>query len=382
MQWICIVLNGYFKKCLQLFFMFGVSVSINAVGTQDEATKALENRINNLEQQNQESHAKIAGAIKEAGHTAGMYGLVAAIGGAGLGYVLSPILKSYFDKKFEKVFAEKLQFDEIDTDKVGLLELYLNLQAQEELDEALNVIRQNKTLLSLPNLLFYGPPGTGKSMTANKVAVATKVKLISVSAAAWFGMHTKDAINAMDKLFNTINHSKPKVLVFIDEADGLLTTRADLNAEQMKLVTHFLTKTGSLGKKSAFIFATNRADKLDPAIISRITYKIRFDLPDAKTREKMIHQYIYRLVEGFKKGASKNESQNVLRALEFISANKASLIIQTEGFSGRTFFQLSNRLQYALIAMDSFPDNEIFQSVFAKVMSRVKSSQTKLEGDL
>ena len=88
------------------------------------------------------------------------------------------------------------------------------------------------------------------------------------------------------------------------------------------------------------------------------------------------------MVEGFKKGASKNESQNVQRALEYISTNKDSLIIQTEGFSGRTFFQLSNRLQYALIAMESFPDDETFQSVFSRVMTRVKSSQAKLDGDL
>jgi hypothetical protein len=32
--------------------------------------------------------------------------------------------------------------------------------------------------------------------------------------------------------------------------------------------------------------------------------------------------------------------------------------------------------------MESFPDDETFQSVFSRVMTRVKSSQAKLDGDL
>ena len=88
-------------------------------------------------------------------------------------------------------------------------------------------------------------------------------------------------------------------IIFIDEVDGLATTRDAGSIHEATrrmlsvLLQHLEGFTGT--SKSVLICATNRAEDLDPALLSRFDLTINYSLPDLKTRKDVLRLYAMQL---------------------------------------------------------------------------------------
>ena len=89
-------------------------------------------------------------------------------------------------------------------------------------------------------IVLYGPPGNGKTMLAKAVAATCNAKFYSISAAEIMGKLVGDSEKLMKSLFYMARLTQPSV-IFIDEADSMLTSRGGGENDYMRrLKTEFL----------------------------------------------------------------------------------------------------------------------------------------------
>ncbi|EDN70602.1 AAA ATPase, central region [Beggiatoa sp. PS] len=135
---------------------------------------------------------------------------------------------------------------------------------------------------------FSGLPGTGKTITAEAVAQTLKLKILRVPydqlESKYVGETPKNIVKAFE--FAT----QHKAVLFFDEADSFLGKRLE-NVTQATDTAVNLTRSVMITQLSFYegiiIFATNLIRNYDPAFLSRIRWKVQFDLPDEKAREKI-----------------------------------------------------------------------------------------------
>lgn len=184
------------------------------------------------------------------------------------------------------------------TPKVELNTSYLDklVLPPEDKAEIVNVIKQHHNLSKIfdewglneiidygrsMSMLFYGPPGTGKTWGANLIAKTLGKELLNVSAANIQTSEPGGANRNIEEAFATAK--KKGQVLFLDECDGLITDRSHVG---MILASEINTLLTCLEKfDGVVIFATNRADTLDPAMARRISLMVEFKLPSEKERE-------------------------------------------------------------------------------------------------
>jgi len=123
--------------------------------------------------------------------------------------------------------------------------------------------------------LFQGPSGTGKTFTAQAVAGECGLPFIEILARD----RTRDV---MPTVINTVIKKYAPCIIFIDEAHDLLGFNSDYMIRALDSMT-------ACKSKVIFIFATNKADKIDDSILrhNRIDKIINFSLP--VKAERLLH---------------------------------------------------------------------------------------------
>ena len=131
------------------------------------------------------------------------------------------------------------------------------------------------------SLLFYGPPGTGKTWGATCIANALGKELLVISAAE---IQTSEPGGANRNIVAAFEQAKMQDnVLFLDECDGLITDRSQVG---MILASEINTLLTCLEKfEGVVIFATNRADTLDPAMARRVSLMVEFKEPTATERK-------------------------------------------------------------------------------------------------
>ncbi|MCU0517502.1 MAG: ATP-binding protein [Oscillatoria sp. Prado101] len=135
---------------------------------------------------------------------------------------------------------------------------------------------------------FSGPPGTGKTLTAEALAHALKLKILVVPYQQLESKYVGDTPKNIAKAFEFA--TSQKAVLFFDEADSFLGKRLE-NVSQSTDTAVNLTRSVMIMQLSSYegivIFATNLIRNYDPAFISRIRWKVQFDLPDEEARAKI-----------------------------------------------------------------------------------------------
>jgi AAA+ superfamily predicted ATPase len=132
--------------------------------------------------------------------------------------------------------------------------------------------------------LFAGPPGTGKTMCASVMARELDMELFRVDlsrvVSKWIGETEKN----LGKVFDEAQRSN--AIILFDEADALFAKRTEVKSSvdrYANLEINFL-----LQRMEAFsgvtILTTNFEDTLDTAFKRRLTFRMRFEKPDAEAR--------------------------------------------------------------------------------------------------
>lgn len=134
-------------------------------------------------------------------------------------------------------------------------------------------------------LNFFGEPGTGKSMTAEAAANKLGKKILKVSSADIDNVYQGEA----PKIVQAIFYAARGQVLFIDEADSLLSARLDkvssstdqsFNSVRSQILIELEQFDGLV------IFATNKKDNYDRAMNNRIT-SIGFKRPSLEIRKKL-----------------------------------------------------------------------------------------------
>ncbi len=192
------------------------------------------------------------------------------------------------------------------------------------------------------HLLVYGPPGTGKTLLARELARSSGLDYAITSGANFDQFSEDQKIKELNKLFKWADNSPKGLLLFIDEADALLESRNKVSESTRKLLTAFLTHTGTETKKFMLVLATNRPEALDAAAISRIDQKEFIGLPDALGRKELLNLYFNKYVMD-REAKIENLSEEKLQEM----AHK------TAGFSGRDISKLAIHAQHAAFATEN-----------------------------
>ena len=130
--------------------------------------------------------------------------------------------------------------------------------------------------------LFHGPPGTGKTLCAEAIACelnqALQVVAIPAVVSKWVGQTEQN----LARLFSEARTGN--AVLFLDEADTLLMERGEGRASRHddSVVNTLLTLIER--HDGVVLLATNLPDRLDKALVRRLTYRLGFPFPEADQR--------------------------------------------------------------------------------------------------
>ena len=135
---------------------------------------------------------------------------------------------------------------------------------------------------------FSGFPGTGKTITAEAVAHAMSRKIVDLPYQFLESKYVGETPKNIAQAFRFAADSN--AVLFFDEADSFLGKRLESVTQSTDTAVN-LTRSVMLKQLSEFqgvvIFATNLVSNYDSAFISRIRWKIQFDLPDKEARSRI-----------------------------------------------------------------------------------------------
>ncbi len=137
-------------------------------------------------------------------------------------------------------------------------------------------------------ILLAGPPGTGKTLVAKALATEAGVNFISVRGPQLLNQYVGESERAVRQVFAKARMTAPTI-VFFDEIDALAPARGGGDGAVMdRVVAQLLTEIDGIEDlKGVFLLAaTNRVDRVDPALIrpGRFDLVLEMPLPDVGTR--------------------------------------------------------------------------------------------------
>lgn len=150
--------------------------------------------------------------------------------------------------------------------------------------------------VSIPNgMLLYGPPGCGKTFIAQKFAQEIKYNYVEVKPSDLASIYVHGTQEKIGSLFRDAEENAPTI-IFIDEVDAILPSReGELNQSYAAEVNEFLAQMTECHKRGIFVIAaTNRPEKIDPAILrtGRMDKVVYLPPPDFSARKAMFELHL------------------------------------------------------------------------------------------
>ena len=135
--------------------------------------------------------------------------------------------------------------------------------------------------------LFYGASGTGKTLAATALANELGLSLYRVDLSQLTSKYIGETQKNIGRIFDQAK--KTGCILFFDEADALFSRRAEVSDAQDKYsngeIAYLLQKTEQY--EGVTILATNLLQNFDDAFRRRITFMVRFPMPDTALREQL-----------------------------------------------------------------------------------------------
>ncbi len=177
-------------------------------------------------------------------------------------------------------------------------------EVKEDMQEFVSNLKNSGNLLKLggqvpKGLLLVGPPGTGKTLLAKAVAGEAGVPFLYISGSELVEMYVGVGAARVRDLFKAARASAP-CIVFIDEIDSVGQHRGagvgHNNDEREQTLNQILTEMdGFKGREGVIVIAaTNRPDKLDPALLrpGRFgDFRVTVPPPDKQGRLEILKLY-------------------------------------------------------------------------------------------
>ncbi|XP_042413841.1 calmodulin-interacting protein 111-like isoform X1 [Zingiber officinale] len=147
-------------------------------------------------------------------------------------------------------------------------------------------------------LLMIGPPGCSKTLMARAVASEAKLNFLAVKGPELFSKWVGESEKAVKALFAKARINSPAI-VFFDEIDGLAGTRgqdSDSTSVGDRVLSQLLVEMDGLHQRAGVVViaATNRPDKIDPALLrpGRFDRVVDVQPPDENDREDIFRIHL------------------------------------------------------------------------------------------
>ena len=149
----------------------------------------------------------------------------------------------------------------------------------------------------LRHILFHGPPGTGKTMVARRIAQNSGLDYAIMSGGDVAPLKA-EAVTEIHNLIKWAKRSSRGLMLFIDEAEAFVGTRARSNQSEhlRNALNAILFHTGVQSQKFMMVLATNRPQDIDAAIIDRIDDAMAFTLPTLRERQLLCRLYFKKYI--------------------------------------------------------------------------------------
>ncbi|MGF7031720.1 ATP-dependent 26S proteasome regulatory subunit [Paenibacillus mucilaginosus] len=137
------------------------------------------------------------------------------------------------------------------------------------------------------SMLFTGPPGTGKTMAAEVTAGELGLPIYKIDLSRLVSKYIGETEKHLSEVFHEAQLSH--AILFFDECDALFGKRSEVKEAHDKyanLETSFLLQKME-EYEGITVMTTNFLQNIDEAFMRRITYVIKFTLPDCGQRERI-----------------------------------------------------------------------------------------------
>jgi transitional endoplasmic reticulum ATPase len=178
-------------------------------------------------------------------------------------------------------------------------------------------------------ILLTGPPGCGKTLLAKAIATESQVNFISVKGPALLSKYVGESERQVRDVFRKAKQAAPCIM-FFDEIDSILPVRGSGSSDSPvtdRVLSQLLAELDGIEdlKGVLVLAATNRPDRLDPAVLrpGRFDEIVEIPQPDAPGRREILEVH--------------------LRGKPLAPKVKLEgLVTRTEGFSGAQIASLCN----------------------------------------
>ncbi len=137
------------------------------------------------------------------------------------------------------------------------------------------------------SVLFTGAPGTGKTMAAYVLANILGMELYQVDMSQIVDKYIGETEKKLKEVFDIA--SQNNMILFLDEADALIGKRSETKEAKDKYanveVAYILQKIEEYD--GVVIMASNLKNNIDSAVMRRIRYEVKFEIPTLEIREKI-----------------------------------------------------------------------------------------------
>src|SRR3954470_5440458 len=205
-------------------------------------------------------------------------------------------------------------------------------------------------------LLLAGPPGTGKTTVAKVLAAQARASFYPVSGADVMSKWVGESEQNIQQLFERARENRPSI-VFIDEIDAIAARRGSLEGQHTSINQLLAEIDGVSGQRGVFVIgATNRPDRLDPALLrgGRLSRTLVLGLPDEPGRVAILALYTARMPT--------------------VAVDVATLARRTEGFSPAA--RKARCQEAALAAMTRGSDASVLAEDFDAALVRLGPRST------
>lgn len=260
----------------------------------------------------------------------------------------------------------------VTTPKKGLEDALKGVVLEESLSDqlrniAMSTANTKKNKAPFRHLLLHGPPGTGKTLFAKNLAKHSGLDY-AIFTGGDIAPLGRDAVTELHKLFDWADSSRKGLLLFVDEADAFLQSRArnsSISEDQRNALNAFLYRTGTETNKFMMVYASNQPSQFDEAITDRIDEMVEFGLPDMDERRRMIAMYMDQYLLN-------PTTTHKVKIADDISEETIDKVVQsTAGFSGRAISKLVIAWQAAAYGS---VDGSLSRSMFLETLEHHKKN--------